>query len=64
MALTKPAGVFLQILSIPVMLGGCVVGVGGEAWGWLILALGIWLLVQGGKPAREAAEHRRSDFDK
>ena len=59
MALSKPAGVFLQILSIPVIISGCVYGVGGSTGGWVTLAIGILLLFIGGTPAVQAAKVRK-----
>lgn len=54
MELTKPAGVFLQLLSIPLMLGGCVYGLGNHSTGgWVSLGVGIILLYLGGQPARK-----------
>ena len=54
MAMTKPAGVFLQILSIPVMLFGCIDGIAnnGGVFGWSVFAIGVALLWAGGKPSR------------
>jgi len=57
MTMTKPAGVFLQLLSIPVMLAGCADGLAGirtdDYTGWVVFALGAWMLWAGGKPARQ-----------
>ena len=57
MAMTKPAGVFLQLLSIPVMLAGCIEGMAAanqdvvSVVGWTLFALGVLLLWIGRKPA-------------
>ena len=58
MALTKPAGVFLQLISIPVMIGGCMTGLGedGSVAGWVVFGIGVLMLVYGGTPARRAKE--------
>lgn len=61
MALTKPAGCFLQLLALPMMLGGCIVitnglGPGGSGFGttflgFVLMIAGAALLVVGRKPA-------------
>ncbi len=63
MALTKPAGVFLQLLSIPLIFGGCMVGLGDKdpnsaagTWGWFAFGLGVVLLWWGGTAARRRKE--------
>jgi hypothetical protein len=55
--MTKPAGVFLQLLSIPVMVTGCMQGIGpdgdgGNPFGWAVFGVGVLMLYAGGKPAR------------
>lgn len=56
--LTKPAGVFLQLVAVVVMLGGCMEGMAksgqGESgvFGWSIFVLGVVLLYIGGLPSR------------
>ena len=60
MALTKPAGVALQLLSIPVFFIGLIASVSGlgagaparTVVGVAVLACGAWLLRIGGRPAR------------
>lgn len=58
MALTKPAGCFLQLVSIPFLLWGLVLLVNeitehaDPVWGVLTLVTGIILLYIGGRPAR------------
>lgn len=53
MALTKPAGCFLQFLSIPICILGLVVLLGGSTgWGWVWIALAAMALVAGGTAAR------------
>ena len=55
--LTKPAGVFLQLLAIPVMLVGCLDGMDaahdgtGGAFGWSVFAIGLAMLLIGRRPA-------------
>jgi hypothetical protein len=52
--LTKPAGVFLQLLAVPVIIGGCLEATRPDAstwWGWGIFAVGLVLLWFGGRPA-------------
>ena len=59
MAMTKPAGVFLQIISIPIMLFGCVDGMAdinrdeSGMFGWAVFGLGLLMLWAGGRPARK-----------
>ncbi len=53
--LTKPAGCLLQVLGAGALLVGvgmlAGIGRGGSVWGVIVLAIGIWLLVVGRRPA-------------
>jgi len=61
-ALTKPAGCFLQFVSLPLLLAGLyglamgIVEPGALAWGVPVLIAGLALLYVGGRPARRAAK--------
>lgn len=54
MALTKPAGVAIQIVAAMTMLIGVLMALGGQMWiaGLITLAAGFWMLRKGGEPAR------------
>jgi len=54
MALTKPAGVFLQLLGACVLFVGVGAVFEAPGWGVVLLALGGWCMWQGRKPARRA----------
>ncbi len=63
MALTKPAGVFLQLLGACVLMGGCFAmfsGGGAPIFGCGLLLLGLVMVVIGGVPAREETNARAS----
>ena len=55
--LTKPAGVFLQLLAVPVMLVGCLDGMDAAhdgtsgVFGWSVFAIGLAMLLIGRRPA-------------
>lgn len=60
MALTKPAGCFLQLLAVPLLAGGCVTLLPGDSGtatvgqivlGLALIAAGAILLVIGRRPA-------------
>lgn len=55
MAMTKPAGVFAQIVGVFIILWGLVVLGGDWFWGLVLIVLGVWLMHEGGKPARRKA---------
>lgn len=50
--LTKPAGVFLQLLGVGVLVAGVAELFPDPVTGVALLVLGAWLIYQGGKPAR------------
>jgi hypothetical protein len=53
MYLTKPAGVFLQLLAVPVgLVGFGLLGGGSIVGGLLVVALAGGLMYLGGQPAR------------
>lgn len=69
MALTKPAGCFMQLLGLGVMMGGCMVTINattgaagrstfGIVVGLLLMVGGVWLLAIGRKPSVEPARPR------
>ena len=52
MRLTKPAGVFFQLVGVFLLLMG--LGVLGQSifWGIVVLAIGVWMVWQGRQPAK------------
>jgi len=53
MALTKPAGVLLQVVGAVFIFNGFPLTFGGSVVGWVFVALGVLVLWVGGKPARK-----------
>ena len=67
MALTKPAGAFLQIIGalcafvgFAAGMGACLQGDGNAFWLLLLGIGGAWMVRTGGKPARDAIAARKS----
>ena len=57
MAMTKPAGVALQILSIPFLFYG-IAGFSGDPLGIVLGLIGLLMLWLGGRPAMAAIKKR------
>ncbi len=52
-AITKPAGCFLQVISLPFIIGGLIATFNNStAGGLLVLIIGFLLLYAGGRAAR------------
>ena len=66
MAMTKPAGIFMLIFSVPLMVVGGVRGIRDDsAIAWGLFGLGLLLLYLGARSAWEKAENAsvRNDED-
>jgi len=61
MELTKPAGVFAQLVGLVLALIGSAVILENLAGGLVILAIGAWLFWEGGKPGRRPRVRKKED---
>lgn len=60
MAMTKPAGIFMLIFSVPLMVVGGVHGIRDDsAFAWGVFGLGLLLLYLGASSAWEKSESAR-----
>ena len=54
MHLTKPAGVFFQLVGFLLLLIGLYALSQSTVWGIVVLAIGVWMVWQGRQPAKRA----------